>query len=507
MKNDVGGVRVKTVEYSRSPTDERINVQLPVSSQSDQTLQLGNQRLASETNSLVTIILGRNGLGKSRVLGGIASMFSLLGPDSRIRSSTGIRNRHRDPRWRIKYEIDGKEHTLAGESGKMIHPYRQNNLKDASNAPRPKKVIALSSTVSDKFPLPYVGREYAEPSARSYYVYMGLRDRTGRASGFVRLRQLLEMLLGSDLDDELRTAQVESVFNFLGYRPNVDAFLRWRVNFEGSLEDFIGEDEPRPTYTGISRSRLKKIKEEDPDNFKRLNRSAENVHRYFGHKSFNYPYRIGASALQAKSDLENDLAALIREGIVRVESMELERISDGVKIELQELSSGELSLVATLLGLALTIEHNSLILIDEPELSLHPEWQENYLDLLFRVCAKYKGCHTIIATHSPLVVSNIPKQGTEVISLESGSQIAGPLAGSSTDEILLRAFGAPGNSNLYLKKLLVEALRLAADGEISTERFDRIIGTLEAVRTHLDSGDPSLEVIQGLEEIQRMEIQ
>lgn len=44
-----------------------------------------------------------------------------------------------------------------------------------------------------------------------------------------------------------------------------------------------------------------------------------------------------------------------------------------------------------------------MILIDEPELSLHVAWQKKFIDDLFNII-KNKKINVIIATHSPYII-------------------------------------------------------------------------------------------------------
>lgn len=61
----------------------------------------------------------------------------------------------------------------------------------------------------------------------------------------------------------------------------------------------------------------------------------------------------------------------------------IEVISRGLKISLDKLSSGEQHQLVLLFELLFEIKENSLILIDEPELSLHVAWQKKFIgDLL-----------------------------------------------------------------------------------------------------------------------------
>jgi len=65
----------------------------------------------------------------------------------------------------------------------------------------------------------------------------------------------------------------------------------------------------------------------------------------------------------------------------------------------EELSSGEQHFIVQTITLLIKAEPNSLILIDEPELSYHPAWQMDYLKNLKRI-AEIGNYQFILATHS-----------------------------------------------------------------------------------------------------------
>ena len=74
-------------------------------------------------------------------------------------------------------------------------------------------------------------------------------------------------------------------------------------------------------------------------------------------------------------------------------------------LELSDLSSGEKHDFIMFYNLIFRARENSLILVDEPEISLHIEWQESYLDHLIEIC-KANHMQAIVATHSPNIVSS-----------------------------------------------------------------------------------------------------
>lgn len=72
-------------------------------------------------------------------------------------------------------------------------------------------------------------------------------------------------------------------------------------------------------------------------------------------------------------------------------------------IELDSLSSGEQHEIVLLYELLFKVPENTLILIDEPELSLHVSWQKAFLPELISI-AEEVGFYSILATHSPFIV-------------------------------------------------------------------------------------------------------
>nr|VFJ42707.1 MAG: Predicted ATP-binding protein involved in virulence [Candidatus Kentron sp. DK] len=79
------------------------------------------------------------------------------------------------------------------------------------------------------------------------------------------------------------------------------------------------------------------------------------------------------------------------------------RIEDGTELPLTALSSGEQQEVILLYELLFQVGSNTLVLIDEPELSLHVAWQKEFLTDLSRIVA-LQGIMVMLATHSPDII-------------------------------------------------------------------------------------------------------
>jgi len=76
----------------------------------------------------------------------------------------------------------------------------------------------------------------------------------------------------------------------------------------------------------------------------------------------------------------------------------------GKEFDITGLSSGEKQLFLRALALKFLEVNNSIILIDEPEISLHPQWQRKIIDVYKSIGSNNQ---LIIATHSPHVIGNI----------------------------------------------------------------------------------------------------
>ncbi|MFD9848931.1 AAA family ATPase [Streptomyces parvus] len=81
----------------------------------------------------------------------------------------------------------------------------------------------------------------------------------------------------------------------------------------------------------------------------------------------------------------------------------LHLVSDeGAELGLSMLSSGEQHELVLLYDLLFNVQPGALVLIDEPEISLHVSWQKRFIEDLQRI-ARLVQFRTIVATHSPQI--------------------------------------------------------------------------------------------------------
>lgn len=73
------------------------------------------------------------------------------------------------------------------------------------------------------------------------------------------------------------------------------------------------------------------------------------------------------------------------------------------------LSTGEQNQIVLLYDLIFKTPKGSILLVDEPESSLHVAWQNDFVSDM-QTIAKSKELQIVVATHSPIIVSNTPEE-------------------------------------------------------------------------------------------------
>lgn len=78
---------------------------------------------------------------------------------------------------------------------------------------------------------------------------------------------------------------------------------------------------------------------------------------------------------------------------------------EDIRLKLDQLSSGEQHLIIMAYKLIFSIPNDSYVLIDEPELSMHLEWQEGFASMLDEI-GELRNLWFLCATHSPSIVDS-----------------------------------------------------------------------------------------------------
>lgn len=167
------------------------------------------------------------------------------------------------------------------------------------------------------------------------------------------------------------------------------------------------------------------------------------------------------------------------------------------EITLSQLSSGQQAILRILLGISSTLSNNSLICIDEPEVSLHPEWQLEIINKIQDFFNPYSNCHFIIATHSPQIISGLIGHNSYIIDLEKNITYSSEdYSKKSADFQLANVFDAPGSNNEYLVRISLTILsKLTKNIELSAEDINHII-FLNKIKDILPDSDAVFYLIE-----------
>ena len=149
--------------------------------------------------------------------------------------------------------------------------------------------------------------------------------------------------------------------------------------------------------------------------------------------------------------------------------------SSGDKFDINELSSGEKQLFLRTLAIKMLNPENSIILIDEPELSLHPKWQQRIVDVYRKIG---KNNQIIIATHSPHILGSVRKENIMLLDKDDEGKIVVRTGdelydsyGQPTDRVLKDIMGLQTTRNPKVFKLLEEVRKIVDRDEYNSDEF------------------------------------
>jgi len=438
---------------------------------------LVKRKTAIDDVNAFTVIVGKNGTGKSRMLGIIAADFV-----GKSRSFSSKQHFERD--------LFVDSHILFSRA--------------------PSKLIAVSTSPFDRFPIYRLGKR----SEISEYSYLGIRELMTRNFGLAYMSKIMAGLIEVATQKHSQVAEIVRVLEYLGYAENISIRMESRVTekfIDEILHDGIRyfEDDRkrlRPAYMGFNKAFF--YNEDDTVSKKKVTqllkvfsklrdkplRDIRNIHLEFDLRG------ISTDRLHT-GDLE-DLIYLLKAGLVRLRDVTLTKLSSRAPFSIADASSGEQSIVISILGIASQIQDGAVICIDEPEICLHPEWQERYIKILTSTFRMYSGCHFIIATHSPQIVSNLEPVNSYILSLETGKTInAREYIGHSSDFQLANVFNSPGFKNEYLSRIALSIFAKVSKNKMFDEEDVSQYRFLNIQSEFLSKDDPVFQLYLALNEM------
>ncbi|WP_342410197.1 AAA family ATPase [Paenibacillus sp. FSL R10-2778] len=393
----------------------------------------------------LSIIVGENGTGKSSILQFMTQIFC---PRDRYQYKQTVEN----SKFSIEYELMGE---MVEYNSNMNYPLEH-----------PEKLIVSSYAVFDQFASRYPSArpgniDFDAPPETSY-IYSG--PAIARTSTLEPL--IYAFLQAIYLPEAL-------VKNKGSYKRLLDRIGFKKVAFiEIAQENKVVRSEYNRMY-GLAKD--DSVPELDLliDSLKTMKIDARTLNKDMKLDSL----KAGLNYIVTPEMLKLHLEELLRKIIYQVMHIGIKNIwlesNDGKYVRLTDLSSGELTMLYRFLPLITNIDENSVVFIDEPETHLHPVWIQKFVEYLAELFSEYK-THFILATHSPLIVSDVPmecivglkKNENQILQYEPKDRTLG----GSSNNILRDVFSLKTTSGVFSSKQISELEKLLASNH--TDRIE-----------------------------------
>jgi predicted ATPase len=182
------------------------------------------------------------------------------------------------------------------------------------------------------------------------------------------------------------------------------------------------------------------------------------------------------------------MSDLIHETRIRV------RVRHAGTLTFRELSEGEQQLLTVVGMLRFTRDEDSLFLLDEPDTHLNPAWGMEYLNILQKHADTGKNSHLLVATHDPLALTNLRRNQVAVLERDAESGIVTCFepdedpVGMGVQGILRNMFGLRSAVGTEIQGKLDDRTRLLAIGDARTAEEDNEFRRLSDELTDLGFG-------------------
>ncbi|MCU0091323.1 ATP-binding protein [Pseudomonas koreensis] len=406
----------------------------------------------------ITIIAGANGTSKSRIISSIVEK---------------LYNLH----LKTRQDGDARKITIHGTHGVTCTNINTLGEKNNSieNVILPSKVLAISNLVMDKFHF-----SKSDHSEDGFYQYLGVRQATNLTTTGSLERAVTEAVLRmSTTDDKLESFKAWQNLVFGGDRELALQFTRLKIK---EIESFLNDPDKMLLVEKrmVRRSPRETITQ---GQIGAITRDITELFTFLQRKLTNYP--VKSSSQRSKEEPFLRLSTLTSEEKFKLGSLAL-TFNAATKagysawpslcfeanpwFQFSQLSSGEQNLISVGAKLIAYAEPGSLIVIDEPEVSLNVAWQQHYTDLIMKSLTHAPGTHVLIATHSPHLIASLPLGSASIVTIEKTKEnyafktSDALFEGWGSEAVLYQVLGITSASSFLFNRKLARVLKHIQDG-------------------------------------------
>ena len=164
--------------------------------------------------------------------------------------------------------------------------------------------------------------------------------------------------------------------------------------------------------------------------------------------------------------------------------------SAGEEFDINDLSSGEKQLFLRTLSIKMLEPNNSIILIDEPELSFYPKWQQRIIEVYKKIGENNQ---IIVATHSPHILGSISNENIFIlyrnenrkIEAKTGAELDSSY-GQPVERVLKDIMGLKSVRTPKIDRDIQELRKLVDEDKYDTEEFKKKYNSLLKILGNTD---------------------
>lgn len=448
---------------------------------------------SSNNTPIITAIIGMNGSGKSFILMVLVDIFNALD----TRKTTNLKYDY----YSVYYEYDGDTYFVEIEN-RNIKCSLNDKIVNISEIKLPTKVLGVAYMLNDKFRF----KELDE----AVYQYLGVRQTSNASWTSSISRKVSENFL--DIFSRNSFDVISDIMHFLDLDSKITFLIVPKTKEFFSRKKSINDLKKRrdrqlsKRFNNYRQDKLEKLDESTLSTiFDFLNEiKCNKMYSKDSNENENLQIDITAdTALDFKSkNLLNYKVIRMLNDLEYIQSISLCLYKNKESFLFEEASSGEKHYIFEMSSIVRSIKKHSLILIDEPELSMHPNWQIKYVKTLGKIFSKYRSCHFVISTHSHYIVSDIDPNSSALVSLEyipehkKREAILIPYStyAWSADNILYNVFKVRTTRNWYFEQDIRKLIKYIETK--SQEKLDitKLIDKLS--KYQLNNDDPLIKLIE-----------
>ena len=449
-----------------------------------------------EAFPLYSILIGTNGAGKSSLMKELVDFFIDLHAyvnksESRLASSNKGRLKG------VRYHIDGVECEVI-KLGKNYFAKIDGYIRLLEDLRLPT-IVACHFGAFEKFPTQKINGSTQTKYDVPYYKYVGAHVNGNLISSSAIAFRLL-FALNEQMDNRQRQ-NICSILDFIGYdhRISLSYSLVMKSKKSGDAREVISQ-------------RVEKDREYRNFSKQEKNEKIIQLYKFYNQKSssnkIRYDYHIDFDSDNPSKESFDELQYIYKlKQYDLVNSANVIFHKQECNITSEDMSSGEFAILSTVLSISAAADNpHTLVLLDEPELSLHPNWQMTLIDNLDRALAN-QVCHMIIATHSHMLVSDLPVKRSFVTQLEkdekgnlNATAISECTYGWSAEEVLLKVFKTATDRNRYFGERIGRLLEKMGNNSIQPKEVTDELKELQEISKHLSDIDPMKTILNTIVE-------